>query len=223
MKLVHPEMECQMILEIQKLSIWIIESPPLFRKYLQELYFQAEGAEGRYVLSNDIVELDISKTMEIIMDPFSVDINARKILGKLYSKLSNIAFQEEMYMQTQGIKTELQKYFFTLEYFSPCMLEADLEIDISAMLKAIGVKLANNTDDIFEKINQYIKIMAELLEKKILVLVNARSYFDEVQLEELRKNAIYNEVVLLLVENQQKSFSTSVNQYIIDEDGCEIF
>lgn len=223
MKLVHPDLESQIILEIDVMSVWIIESPALFMRYVQELYFQTEGVEGHFILSEDTIEQGISKSMEVIVNPFSVDINDRKILGKLYSRLSEMAFQEEMYMQTQEIMTVLQNYFFSLEYLSPHMLEADLEVDISSILRAMGVKFANSADGIFENINQYIKIIAELLRKRVLVLVNARSYFDEKQLEELRKNAIYNEVALLLIENQQKSFSKPIKQYIIDEDGCEIF
>ena len=59
-----------------------------------------------------------------------------------------------------------------------------------------------------EKIIQYMKIMSELMGKKLLVFVNIRSDLEKDQIQELMKNAVYNE--------KDKKY------YIIDKDGCEI-
>ena len=49
-----------------------------------------------------------------------------------------------------------------------------------------------------EKIIQYMKIMSELMGKKLLVFVNIRSDLEKDQIQELMKNAVYNEIALLL-------------------------
>lgn len=74
-----------------------------------------------------------------------------------------------------------------------------------------------------EKLVQYMKIMAELMGKKVLVFVNIRSYLENEQIQELIKNAVYNEISLLFIENIQRYFSKTENYYIIDKDGCEIY
>lgn len=72
-----------------------------------------------------------------------------------------------------------------------------------------------------EKIIQYMKIMSELMGKKLLVFVNIRSDLEKDQIQELMKNAVYNEIALLFIENIQRDFSKDKKYYIIDKDGCE--
>lgn len=73
-----------------------------------------------------------------------------------------------------------------------------------------------------EKIIQYMKIMSELMGKKLLVFVNIRSDLEKDQIQELMKNAVYNEIALLFIENIQRDFSKDKKYYIIDKDSCEI-
>lgn len=73
-----------------------------------------------------------------------------------------------------------------------------------------------------EKIIQYMKIMSELMGKKLLVFVNIRSDLEKDQIQELMKNAVYNEIALLFIENIQRDFLKDKKYYIIDKDGCEI-
>ena len=51
---------------------------------------------------------------------------------------------------------------------------------------------------------------------KILILENE-------QIQELIKNAVYNEISLLFIENIQRDFSEMKKYYIIDKDGCEVY
>ena len=74
-----------------------------------------------------------------------------------------------------------------------------------------------------EKIIQYMKIMSELMGKKLLVFVNIRSDLEKDQIQELMKNAVYNEIALLFIENIQRDFLEMKKYYIIDKDGCEVY
>ena len=74
-----------------------------------------------------------------------------------------------------------------------------------------------------EKIIQYMKIMSELMGKKLLVFVNIRSDLEKDQIQELMKNAVYNEIALLFIENIQRDFSKDKKYYIIDKDKCEVY
>lgn len=222
MKLVHPNLQCQISFDEEGVCEWIIESPKLFAEYIQELQMQISGNEGHFVLSQEDKELDIAKYAEIILNPLSVDINDRKILNKIYGELANLAYQEDMFLSTQNALSALQMYFAELEQNSNFMLETDDEADIQAIFKALGVKVANYSENYWETLNQYVLLMAGLFKKKLLVLVNIRSYIDNQQLEQLVKNARYNEINLLLIENMQRDFAKGMVRYIIDCDGCEI-
>lgn len=223
MKLVHPELDGQIIFSSEKMCEWVIESPADFSAYTQELFCQSEGMEGRFVLSEGEKEKDISKCVEVIFNPFSVNVNDRKILNKLYCELSELAAGEELYVKTQTIKNNLLTYCLELEYFSPYILETGAELDILAVFKATGIKFSDCADDFVGRLNQYIKVMGELMRKKVVVLVNIGGYVSKEQLEDIIQNAAYNEIALLLIENMQRELKDGVYQYIIDKDRCEIF
>lgn len=55
-----------------------------------ELAGQVEGKEGRFVLSDNEKEVDISKNVELIFNIFALDINERKLISKLYMELEKL-------------------------------------------------------------------------------------------------------------------------------------
>lgn len=223
MKLVCPDLERQIILDSRRITEWIIESPSLFSQILQELYQQINGKSGSFVLSDSEKELDIFKCAEIIVNPFAIDFNDRKIQKKLYAELFEISKGEELYLVTQEFLKDVKNYFLQLESVSGYELELDMEMDMLALFKAMGIQMQCYADDFFEKLVQYIKIMAELLHKKLIVFINIRSYLNDMQVEQMSEIAVYNEVALLFLENVQRDFSEQRKYYIIDKDGCEIY
>lgn len=203
-------------------ALWVIESPRVFAEYIQELCVQQAGGEGRFVLSENEEEVSIEKHVEIVINPFSVDINDKRILSRLYRELSQKAFGENMYLYTQKVISVLNQYFAELEQQESYFLTADTEIDMMAVFKAMGVKVENYADDYMQNISQYVKLIAELLSKKVIVFVNLRSYMEIWQVEEIIREAAHNEMAVLFIESSQKSFPKDVIQYIIDNDICEI-
>ena len=222
MKLAHVDVERTLIFEQGKGCEWIIESPRLFARYIQQLYMQSEGGTGGFVLSDGDKELDIQKNVEIISNPFASRLDDKRILNKLYGELTSLAYGEEMYLMAQELQSKLQEYIFQLEHRSPHILEMDPEPEMSALFKALDVKLENYGEDLCERLSLYIKAVTELLNKKLIVLVNIGSYLERDQVGRLIETAAYNECALLLLENQQRGFSDRLKQYIIDIDGCEI-
>ena len=184
---------------------------------------QLEGNEGEFVLSEGDVILDISKCAEIIMNPFALDFEDRRIQKKLYTELQKKAYEEEMFLATQKMSAELQRYIFELESVCGYDIEAGETIEIQMIFKAFGVKMEGGNYSFSEKIMQYMKIMSELMGKKLLIFVNIRSYLEKDQIQELMKNAVYNEITLLFIENIQRDFTKDKKYYIIDKDGCEIY
>lgn len=223
MKLVHPRLKGQLLFLEGKLCEWIIESPELFTEYLQELYEQKNGKEGGFILSEREEEIDLGKKSEIILNPFDVNINDKKILSKLYSELVKLTMNEEMYLQTQKIKDELEEYFYNLEYQSSYFLQMNREFSFSNLLKTVEVKFQDTTESFLEKLIQYIKIQAELFHCRLIIFVNIRSFLTTENLRILLDEVLRYEVAILLLENQQRKLLNHVNRYIIDNDQCEIF
>ena len=177
--------------------------------------------EGKFTLSDEDEIIDFQKYAELIIDPFLLDFHNRQIQKKLYVELQKLAVGSEFYLQTQELKSQIQKYFIDLEYASGYDLEIADEIDLRAIFKAVGIQLdGGNEETLFERIAIYIKIMAELLKKKLVILVNSRSYLTSDQIDQIAELCMYSEVALLLIENVQRDFSKKRNYCIIDCDEC---
>lgn len=222
MRLVHADFSRQIEIKQQSASQWVIESPTVFAQYLQELYRQWNGQDGRFLLVEHEKELDFAKSVEIIINPFAVNLQDKRIVNKLYQELQAIAVGETMYQQTAELLQYLQQYFFILEQQSPYLLELHPDIDITALLKAVGVQLECETDDFFVVLHLYIRILAELLKKKLIIFVQIGRYFTIEQRAQLQETAAHHDIALLFIETQELDYANNIPRYIIDVDQCEI-
>ena len=165
----------------------------------------------------------MSKCVEIIGNPFMVDINSRKILGKLYSELEELSRKEQMFEKTMRLTSTVHEYILDLEQETNYILQFDNELEISALLKALGVRHEEIEDSFFERIVRYIKIAADVLKTKLFVFVNIRSFLSDTQMLELVKEISYQGIKVLFIENQERDCLEGGFRYIIDKDGCEIY
>lgn len=223
MKLVSAELTHVLLSDKHQVTEWVIESPDLFARYVQELACQSDGKDGSFVLSKNDKIVEISKYMEVIFNPLGIDINNKKIVNRLYLDLERLAKQEEMYFQTQQMRKVLVEYLMELEQKSEYILNFGQEIDLTVLFKAAGIKHEIMEEDYLEKLIRYMKVVAQVLGIKIITFINLRSYLSDMQMEQLLKEAIYQEIQILLVENQERACLTDTFRYIIDIDKCEIF
>lgn len=222
MKLVHQDFSRPIFEEKDDFVELIIESPECFGAYISELAEQCKGQEGRYVLSDKERELDIAKNVEIIFDIFSLEINEKRILNKLYSEMNELAKSEEFFVKTQEVIQGIQKYLLDLEYATDYILTFEQEIELLALFKAAGLRHEEIEENYFERIIRYVKIVVSILHIRVLVFVNLRSYLTDEQIQELMKEALRQQIYVVLVENSQKNCIEGGKRYIIDKDMCEI-
>lgn len=128
-----------------------------------------------------------------------------------------------MYLQTKEIMQRIAEYLLELEQESEHFLSFEQEFDMVAIFKAVGIKHEIMEEDYFEKLVRYIKIVSQTLGIKIIVFVNIRSYLNDMKIEQLLKEMVYQEVQILLIENQERTCLKDTFRYIIDNDKCEIF
>ena len=75
-------------------------------------------------------------------------------------------------------------------------------------------------ETLFERLVSYMKVLAELLKKKLVILVNSQSYLTEEQLDQIIEFCMYHELSLLVIESVQRGFSEKRSYCIIDRDEC---
>lgn len=223
MKLIHFNLTSELLGGVTRYTEWIMESPEVFFAYVGELNDQIAGKEGKFVLSENNKELELSKAADLLINPFSTEVNTRKILNKLYLELTERSREEQMYMKTVELFNHIQEYMLELEQQSSYILDFNRETDVSILLKALSVQYEVKETGYWERLIQYIKIMASAAGIKVFIFVNLRSYLSDAQMEELIKELEYQDVSGLFIENQQRSCLKGVKWYIIDKDQCEIY
>ena len=223
MKLIHFNLTSELLGGVTRYTEWIMESPEVFFAYVGELNDQIAGKEGKFVLSENNKELELSKAADLLINPFSTEVNTRKILNKLYLELTERSREEQMYMKTVELFNHIQEYMLELEQQSSYILDFNRETDVSILLKALSVQYEVKEAGYWERLIQYIKIMASAAGIKVFIFVNLRSYLSDAQMEELIKELEYQDVSGLFIENQQRSCLKGVKWYIIDKDQCEIY
>ena len=112
MKLVHVDLEKPIAIHRNCPTEWIIESPELFLKYVEQLQKQNQGEEGNFVLSKADTELNMKRDVELILTPFSLDFADHRIQKRLFTELVKSAQNEEMFLETQRIISCEQKTLF---------------------------------------------------------------------------------------------------------------
>ena len=221
MKLVNAELFLEIDIQENMPAVLVLESPDMMTLVVKELYDISYAGEGNFVLSLDNKVLSMEKTAEIIINPFNVDFNTRKIQSKLYEELiegGNIYVEEKSMIQSLTIDY-LDKLIQNVSYE---MITSNIELDLLRLFKMYDVRLEPQCNSILETLIEYTKVLSRLLRKKFLILINICNYLDVDAVKELAHMCAYQKLNLLFIERRETDFQFPVKTYIIDKDKCLI-
>ncbi|MEG1946827.1 MAG: type II-A CRISPR-associated protein Csn2 [Lachnospiraceae bacterium] len=218
----HPNLSYQFEFEENRHQIIIIENPINFTKFCQELVEQCSGKEGKFVLSEEENILPMDKFVYMIIDPFSLDFNQRRILNKLYTELKELAMSQTLYLETNTMLVGMEKYIMQLIAHSEYPIAYE-EIDFTGIFKMANLKMETTYENMVEKIVDYMKIMRDICNLSICVLVNIKTYLSEKEINQVYEFAEYNKIHLLLIESNEKKRNGKEKVCIWDKDSCEIY
>lgn len=226
MKIAHSMLEKPIEFEENVVNVLVVENPKMFSVVVADFYKQIENnEEGGFVLSEDSKVLSMQKYLDIILEPFTVDLNQKKIINKLYTKLKEKSVESEMYKETTELQSNIfayiEKISETVEY--PLVYDSS-GIDFQDVFKMVDLKLEANHESLLEKLLDYMTVVYEFLGISHFVAVNLKSFLSFEDLEELYKGIQYKKLSLFLLENKtQENNSTVEKLYILDSDLCSIY
>ena len=221
MKIVYGERELILEFRENEVQVITIENKEYFSEFLQNLYNQSQGMEVKIIMSEGEKILSLNKCTEVIWNPFSVDLNNKKILGKLYHELKDIS-SEEQYREICELNSAIVRYLDEMCLKVSYPIQFQLEMDVLDLYKMYEVRLEKEGQSMFETLLEYMKIMESLCGIHLLVFVNVKNYLSEMQLQELYKTAFYYKIKLLLIEAHQSKCLEGENNQLIDKDLCFI-
>lgn len=218
-KIAHLKYNFFITLEENRVNELVIENPSVMSELVQELSVQYEGENGNFVLSEVDKILSIEKTMVFVKDPFSIDVNQRKILSKLYSELGE--YVNAVYSQEKD--SFIREYIQYMNYIcgkSELFLDYDAEPDIQDVFKLAKIKIDSQAENLLNRIVECIKVFAELLHQEIFVFLNLKLYFTKEEISTLYKECFYRKIHLILIEAVFEEKLTGEKVCIIDRDKC---
>lgn len=211
-------LEHKIIFDDSHVNILEIKDKKFFRKILFLLNNNTEE-ENEIVLTDNLKRLAIDKETYMVFDLYNFEYNSKKILNKLYTIIAdNIKLSE---------KSDLEELVFKFRNFLikeinelPFEFKMKSDIEIENVLKIFDLRIDESCYlELLEKVEFLIDIIKEFRIARILVLPNLKNYFTNEELVEIYKYAKYNDVYLLIIQNDiEENILKYEKKYIIDDE-----
>lgn len=221
MKLIHMGYNLEISLEENRVTVISVENPNAYANILGDFWRQIHGEEGKIILSENGKIKNISKEMDCIFNPFSLDCNDKKIINKLYQELkeqANTMLVNESTVLNAAIVGYLDKLIMQVPY----ALEYNLEFDILNLLKIFGVKVEVSGSDLLERIVEYMQVLNRICGTRLYVFVGLKQYLTNRDLLQLYEFVFYEKIYLIIVEATCVEYIEGEKHWILDKDLCII-
>ena len=109
-----------------------------------------------------------------------------------------------------------------LEEKTDFILHLEQQIDLNSLFKGLSVELEGMGESLLEKLVDYVKTITTLLDKRLLVFVNLRSYLTDEQISLILNEMKYYQIQILFIENYARDCIEGARRCILDIDRCEI-
>lgn len=204
------------------IQVIAIENSAALAEFVHHLWVQANGKDGDVILSDAEGIYNLDKKMSVIINPFAISCNDRKIINKLYKDMQNIVI-ELHYEEYQKLNSSVIEFLDIITGDIPYGLGFDLETDLQGLFKLYSVSLDDNADTFLDRLVNFCKVMHRICFVNYFAFVNLRQFLsvDELTLfyDFIRKEHLS----LLIVEGQFLGRKTADETLlIIDKDLCII-
>lgn len=136
----------------------------MFWNYCNQLYSQINGGEGGFCLSDKEENLSFSQNCFFVWDYFSLPVNDKKTVGKLYKSLQEIA-QNSFPQEYDALCTAFATFFSKLNSLSDCAITYNVETGVANLFKAFDVAL-EGADSLLESLCLFLQSKAHFFGTK---------------------------------------------------------
>lgn len=221
MKLVHSEYDIKIELKENIVNLLVIENREIMSELVGEIYNQCNGSEGRFTLSENLKELKFEKEASMVLEPFTINCNEKKVITKLYKEIEELAL-ENLYVESMDLYSCIIKYSNELCQMVPYNLTTRTDFTPLDIIKLSNIKIEEDDSTLFEKIINYLGVMSSICRIKLVIFVNLKTFLNHEEIDELYKYANYNKIHLFLIESIYHKDNICEKTIVIDKDKCII-
>lgn len=203
-------------------NILVIENQELRREFIGMLSYQLETGDGDIILSDNNNILKMEKCTEMVINPFYLDMNQKKVVTKLNNNLRELALDSANYANTIEIIGKVNTYLenLSMQLNYPVILNS---VEAPDLIKISGARIDAEINTFFENIIDYMCLLADVLDISLFITVNLGLYVSTKEIKELFKMASYKNINLLLIECSDLLERDLLQRItIVDNDRCII-
>lgn len=220
MKLAHIALENQIDFKDDKIVFWNIEDTQIYYEFVRELKNQIDGEDGNFVLSNNLKSLKLDSNAEIIVGPFDMAFDSKKIANLISKRIVQTAVEDEYFIKFQTIEKSI------MEYLRNLIIDADLPvevgpIEIENLIKAPSFK-TSESNSFYDNLVNYVSLLLNLSKPKLLILVDIKRYIKPESFTQFLHFLQYEDINVLFVDCfLRKILNNGARTYFLDKDHCE--
>lgn len=224
MKFIHPLLSEAFEISQEKINILVLENKKTFVEFVNSFLNQSNGLAGDIIINAGEKKLiDISKHVDVVINPFELNFNDKKYINTLHTELAKAAHESENFIATQELLTNVNNYLEKLLHLHLMNLTYEDKFDITGIFKLATVKFSEEPCGFIDKIINYMEILTVYANIKCFVFVNLKSFLSDEDLISFYEDILYKKFTVLLLENfcseQQSNYE---NRLIVDCDLCII-
>lgn len=202
-----------------EVPVLVVENAEVLRNIIADILSQKDGEDGKNIFSEQYKPLSIKKQIEIIIDPFSLSLNDRKIMNGTLQYINSV-INMKLLSETVKIKGFLWRYVEQLMQEVELPFICQENFDVGAILKAIGLQYDEKNYSFQEKILEYLKIYRFLFDTQCFVFINLKSFLFLEELEMMYKDLQMEQIQIFLLESKVFEEVDGERQIILDKDLC---
>ncbi len=220
MNFAHPRLDNVLSIGGSAVSTLVIENPLFFRTLLEDMDEQISGGRGSAVISESNRMLSFDRHAEIIDSFLHFRLGRKPLLTKLINRLEATATNEENYLRTAELTSELEKYIMMLSQDLPCGVYCS-KMSFGGILRAVGIDIADDCDGDLERLLDYMELTRELDHERLFILVNLRSFYPDAEVEAFFASVLSHELLILPIDSVSRARLKNERRITVDDDLCE--
>lgn len=214
-------MDLELTFQENKTNVLIIEEQKMYTDFLNRIMQQQNGIDSGMSAYEEEKKINFSKEVMIVHSPLLIELNGNRVQKFLYNELQ-ITTNEFLYNMKEKLNSSIVEYLDSLAEKIPYPIKFDLDMDMNLLYKHYNVGFNYEEKTLLEKVLNFIQLEKILCNTKMIIFVNLKAFFTSEQIVEIYRQAFYNKIQLLMVENVESYCLAEEKYYIIDKDKCLI-
>lgn len=222
MKMIYYDYNIEVELNYGEITSIVIENPMLLDSFVVSLYNSLNKKEDKIHVLENFEKLDYIKMTDVIFSPVELTYDKRDVQKKLIQNILVEIDGSDLSYKFIEICSNFLENLDKIRMNSEYEIDFDENFEMRKLLQCFDIHLQEPEGNFVERFVEYISVMSKLVSKQIFILVGCSNYINEKDYELLEKHVAYESIAVLQIEGKENTLRNAKNQYIIDEDLCEI-